>query len=417
MTPNREAVSRAALRVALSSAGEIAGRAVNLLLPFALFAIHSISDVTDCFFIVLAISFFFQGTLANSLVNALVPEFVKNEEICTLRNFMLWIFASGILAALIATSSAIGLFSQGETLLIAASVFLMTGTGLASAPATAVLYANHRYTPPGLTWGLRIIPIAIYIQWHPAMPALHLLLAGLALADTARFIILHRLTQGQLTLQKAPPLHLPSSALHMILGAAIAGITPLLARWIASFDEAGSVTIFEAADRIYSAIASLATIGVGNVMLVYLSRLANTRDGEQGWHLMLRSSFAWGLLWLALSFIFWLLFPLLTSWFQLQTEPAMTEVRHTFLAFSFGIPGFIMTIVLSRRILTLELSHTLITTALAGLTFSAIVGSTLFTLTGTSGIALALSGTQYLAAWMMFISVRKASRNADPRSI
>jgi peptidoglycan biosynthesis protein MviN/MurJ (putative lipid II flippase) len=410
MNSKRGAVSRAAWRIALSSAGEVAGRAINLLLPFILFVLHSVNAITDYFFIALAIAFFFQGTLANSLVNTLVLEFVKDEERRSLRNFMFWTLAFSILAALIAAIPATELFSPEETLLIAVSIFLISGAGLASAPATAILYSAHRYTLPGLTWGLRIIPIMLYFHWQPSTPQLHLLLIGLALADTTRFIILCTLTQRQFTLQKASPLHLPSSALQMIMGAAITGMTPLLARWIASFGEAGNVTIFETADRIYSAIASLATIGVGNVMLVYLSRLTNTQEEEQGWRLMLRASFAWSLLWLALSFILWLAFPLLTSWFQHQAETAITEVRRTFLAFSLGMPGFIMTILLSRRILTLGLFRSFITTSLAGLTFSTAAGAVLFTLMGTSGIALALSGTQYLVAWMLYLDIKKASR-------
>lgn len=401
MGSSKGIIGRASQRIVLSSAGEVVGRAVNLLLPFALFSIHSVSATTDIFFLIMAVAFFAQGTLTNAIINALVPELIKNKEIQNIRVFLVWTIIASLLAGLVAAL----LISEQPWVHVALSsgaVVLMASTSLAAAPAVAVLYANHRYGIPGLTWGLRIIPVALYIFLRPTEPALHWLLTGLALADTGRMIILVFLTRGHYCLQThSKSLQLPLSAHHLILASVIAGFTPLIVRWIASIGDDGGVSIFEAADRLYAAIASLSTIGVGNVTLVYLARLTNTPEEERGWQLIWKISLAWSFLWLILGFFLWFIFPSLTTWVEVQTKDVLIEIRHTFLTLTLGLPGFIMTNVLSRRILTLGYSHTLVKMALIGLASNCVAGTLLFNSMGTMGIGLALSINQYIIVAMM----------------
>ncbi len=391
------------------------GRAVNLLLPIALLTIHSVSSITDMFFLTMAVAFFAQGTLTNVLVNALVPELVKNNEVLNIRTYLIWTTVTGILTGLFAFIIMPDEQSSNSVVILsAASVALMASTSLAAAPAIAALNTAHRYGIPGLTWGLRIVPVALYFLFQPDEPALHWLLAGIAISDTARATILIGLVQERfclINIKKKLPF--PVSAQHLILASAITGLTPLLIRWIASTGDTGGVSIFEAADRLYAAIASLATIGVGNVTLVYLSRLTNTPEEERGWQLIFRVTLAWSLLWLALSFLFWLFFPFLTAWIDFQSEEILMAIRHTFLALAIGLPGFIMTSILSRRLLTLGYSRALIPMSLVSLACSGILGGLLFKLMNTAGLGLALSISQYIVFLLMSRKLMKISTHAN----
>ncbi len=418
MSLSREVIGRAMRRVGLSSAGEVVGRAVNLLLPFALLTIYNAGTFTDSFFLAMAVAFFVQGTLANVLVNTLVAELVNHEKTHDLRVFLGWTSFAGLFAGLVASTLTAEQLSFNATFITAISVAFMASAGLAAAPAIAKLNVAHRYGMPGLTWGLRIIPLGLYFFWRPEEPVLHWLLAGLALADIMRAVILMNLTKAQFCLHhSADTLHFPLSAKHMIFASSIAGLTPLIVRWIASFGNAGDVSIFEAADRLYAAVASLATIGIGNVTLVYLANLTNTPEEQSGWKLILRTSIAWSLLWLALSILLWFSFPFVMAWIKFQTYNVSAEIRHTFLALSLGIPGFIMTGVFSRRLLTLGYSHALIPMALIGLICTTLISGLLFNLLATVGIGLSLSASQYLVMIMMSRKLAKISAHANTNPI
>jgi len=417
MGSSRKIVQRVTLRVGISSLGEICGRAVNLLLPFAVIAVHGTNLLTDNFFLAMAVAFFIQGTLANVTITALVPEFIKNGEKRSLHMFLRWPIIAGALAALVAGLLTTESLSASASIICIASVTVMAISGLTAAPAVAALNADHRYGMPGFVWGLRIIPVAIYLLWSPDTSNLHWLLAGLAVADTARLGILLCLARKWLSLHtNFTPLIFPQTAQHLILASATVGLTPLAARWIASFGDAGTVSLFEAADRIYAAVASLATIGVGNVTLVYLARLNGTDQERKGWRLILWVSMAWSLLWLIIGILLWAAFPLVSIWTQPSMGIAANTVRHTFLALVLGIPAFIMTGIFSRRLITLGLSQSLIFMSFVGFLFSLIGGALFFSILGVPGIAVALSCTQYLVAWMMLHTLVKKSRHAYSRS-
>jgi len=412
MSPSSTMIGRALWRVGLSSAGEVAGRAVNLLLPFALFAVHSVDARMDGFFLAVAVAFFFQGSLANALVSALVPLLVQDRQTHTLRGLLRWSLAGGLLAGALALGLTSATLSPATVMTVLA-VVLMAASGLIAAPAVAVLNADHRYGMPGLTWMLRVVPVVLYLTMRPDVPALHWLMLGLALSDAGRAAVLLTLVRGRLTLSgSGVALHLPPAAAHLMLASAVAGLTPLIARWLASLGEPGGVSLFEAADRLYSALASLATIGVGNVTLVYLARLTGTKDEHRGWRWILWSSMAWSLLWLALSIVLWVFFPVVGEWFHLQSRAALAQVRDAFLALALGIPAFIMTGVLGRRLLIVGRAELFMPITMVGVAFSTVIGWLMFSVAGPAGIGVALSGAQYLVMCLMGLAVRKGRDDA-----
>lgn len=405
---------RVARRVSLSSAGEVVGRSVNVLLPFAILYVHSVDILTDAFFLALAVTFFVQGSVGNIVTSVQVIEFVKDRAPRSLRIFSLWAVGGGLIAGMLACFFSRSVMDPLATALVACSVALSAAAGLLAAPAAAVLNADHRYLWPGITWVFRIGPVIAYIIWSPTAPSLHWLLAGIALTDLLRAVVLLRLSQGRLNFgPDHQPLRFPVDALYLILGGMVAGITPLLARWIASLGGPGNVSIFDAADRFYGAVASLATIGMGNVILVYLSRLDVEADGARAWRLILGAATVWGLLWTGIAILVWLLFPLGAHLFAAQAAQTFSDIRDTFLALSVGFPAFILGMVYSRRILTLGLARSLLPMALIGLVCSVSAGFFLFEQFGTTGIAVGIAAGQYLVLGLMIRCVRTRRDNAN----
>ena len=399
----RQVAFRAARRIGLSSVGEAIGRAANVLLPFAILYIHSVDGRTDAFFLALAVAYFVQGTLANVVATIQVIELVKDQDRRSLRQFVKWAVGGSAIAACIVSLVGNAVWSVEGTLIAASAVAVSAAAGLLAAPASAVLNSDHRYLMPGLTWAFRIAPIGLYFFLSPANPELNWLLLGIALADVLRTALLFALCNGRLTFSKLDPvLSFPIDAIHLLLSTSVAGLTPLAARWIASLGDPGSVSIFDTADRVYGAVASLASIGMGSVVLVYLSRL-NEHKGEEdrAWMWTVRSALAWGGLWTALSVLIWFGFPQAARLFAAQTEQTFGDIRNTFLALSIGLPALILGIVYSRRILTLGLARRLLPMAFAGLGCSVIAGFMLLRQFGTAGIALAIAAGQYLVLGLM----------------
>jgi hypothetical protein len=167
------------------------------------------------------------------------------------------------------------------------------------------------------------------------------------------------------------------------------------------------VSLFEIADRLYTAVASLATIGTGGVILVYLARLTGTPEEERGWRWILWASLAWSLAWLSVGILVWAAIPHAATWVAPQHTGLVASIRDTFLAFALGLPGFTMSGVLGRRLVTLGYSRSLIAIAAVGVACVAVVGTGLLASLGTAGIALALTLGHYLAIALMFLQLRK----------
>ena len=402
MGPTHQVIGRALRRVGRSSIGDLFGRAVTLILLFVLLRREGISTAMDEFCLALAVGSFLYGTLANVVVIALVPDFVYDHRRRGILGYIGWTAVAGLTAGVVSATVAGGPAFSPSGLAGAASIAVMGTAGMLAAPAAAALYAAHRYLAPGLSWGLRLLPVSLYLLWPNRPPELIWLLAGLALADAFRAAALLWLSRDRfLFARRGESLRFLRTALPLILAAAIAGLSPVVARWIASLGEAGGVSTFEAADRIYGAIASAASTGTGSVLLVYLARLDGTPQERDGWRWVLVASLAWSLAWLVISILLWALMPTAASWFGAQNAAALGPIRNTYLALTLGLPAFIMTGVLGRRLLTQGYARSLVTMATAGMTFMAGASAILYPLVGTPGIGLSIALSQYLVAALM----------------
>lgn len=404
---------RAAKRVSLASAGEIAGRTINLALPFFVLHLYSADSATDRFFFVFSIGFFVFGTLSNILTSVFVPEFISSKPPRNLRSYLRWsaLIASctGLLAVLMAGGNSV----LAEVIVLGASAGGMAMAGLVSAPSIAALNADHRYFLPGLTIGLRALPVAVYWMIQPERSYLPFLLSGLAVTDGIRAVVLWLNARNRFSGNPAhAPLKIPASALYLVAAGLIAGSTPVTIRWIASFGDPGSLSVFEVADRLYSAIASLASIGMGSVVLVYLARLEETSDADMYWSWIAVATLAWGLIWSLVGLGIWAAFPQFSDWINFHEARDVNLVRSTFLGLIAGMPAFILTVALGRRLFTAGLSRHLVPMSIMGLCFNLIAGIVLFLYYDTAGLAISLSLSHFLVATLMFIRIRQFTSRA-----
>lgn len=401
MGPSRGVIERGLRRVGESAIGEIVGRGVNLALPFVVLSMNSATLATDVLFLALAVAFMFNGTLANVVASIHVLDFAKSVNRRSMQAFLPWVAAAGLMSGVATVMLVPPELGWSAALVTAFSVTISASAGLLAAPATAALNSDHRYMAPGLTWSFRLVPLIGYAAASPAIPALHLLLAGIAVTDSFRTAVLLRLASYRLALRDGHPLTFPAEALHLVAGSIVAGLTPLAARWLASLGDPGGVSIFEAADRLHSAMASLAVIGFGNVVLVYLARLSGTADEHQTWRWILLVGIVWSLIWMVAATLIWALLPDVLAALPRQTTQTLAEMRNVFLALSTGLPAFIISVVFSRRMLTTGLTRRLLPMALAGFAFTSASGWLLSQSLGIIGIAFAVSAGQYLVMLLM----------------
>jgi len=399
---------RAAQRVALASAGEITGRAINLILPFLVLHLYSADDHTDRFFFVFAIGFFVFGTLSNILTSVFVPVFVSDKEPRNIGAYVRWSTIVAGLAGVVAVALFLDRSISTDVVILGISTGIMAMAGLLSAPSIAVLNSEHRYLLPGLTLGFRAIPIGLFWAMHPDRSQLPFLLSGLAVADSLRAHVLCVSTRSHFsTNSRYAQLKVPGSALHLVIAGLIAGSSPVVIRWIASLGDPGTLSIFELADRLYSAVASLASIGMGTVVLVYLARLETDSEVEEHWNWIVGATLAWGVLWTTVSVGLWALFPHIAAWISINEGSSVNLIRSTYLGLVLGMPAFVLNVALSRRLFTAGLSRHLVPMALVGFCFNAVAGMVMFDRFGTIGLAAAFSLSQYLVSALMYRRIRK----------
>ena len=158
----------------------------------------------------------------------------------------------------------------------------------------------------------------------------------------------------------------------------------------------------------------MAFIRAGQKLLYYKKRHDLM---SKGWRLIFITSLFWSILWLIISILLWISLPYLNHWIPIIQNDVFTEIRHIFLALAIGLPGFIMTGTLGRRLFTLRYSHLLISMSLAGLTTAAVFCSLFFYNFGTLGLGIGISISQYLVAFLMLYKLMNISKYANTNSI
>lgn len=382
---------RIASWVNAATAANILGRAGNLLVPFIVLGLHESGRETDSFFIGFAVAFYFFGTLSNSVCDALVPRLASAPFNFTHAR---WALISAFAAILsLTTTAALSQIGNGTISLVEITSFaVMAGAGVYASPAIAALHLQNRYALPNLLWLTRLVPLAAYSSISTSQTPLYLLALGLAVADVIRaWILMNRARLRLFTTSGSNRDGREARNIVPIMAASIiAGLNPLIDRWIAALGEPGAITTLEAAERVYQAIASVATIGVTSVLLVYLSRAHQHQRLETSWSRALAAAFPWAAFWLATALgVGWLVFPNeILPLFNLGADATDTATS-TYLAYAWGLPALIYGLFVVRRYVVEGRLRQLLMFAVLSVLLNAILSWVGFNLLGITGIAIA----------------------------
>ncbi len=176
--------ARIARPVGAATLGNAAGSLANVLMPLVIISYCGANRITDNYFLILAIGFYFYGTLANALNEASVPLLITGELTLRKRTVLTFGAAAGmaVWAAALIGSAWGGLLNT----VYATALALMAGAGIANGFAAGLLQARERYALPGISWGLRLIPLGLFILAGPTAERLAWLAVGIGAADWLR---------------------------------------------------------------------------------------------------------------------------------------------------------------------------------------------------------------------------------------
>jgi len=267
--------------------GQLVGRSINFLIPFVLLHLYDFGKTTDIFFLAFSIASFFFGTIANLLTDASIPRAVRGQP---LLNARLRLKLGIILALIAATIVWIANYTSDSlpilTLLLGVAAMVI-GAVFAAFPA-GVLSAHDHYALPGILWGLRSLPLLIWWLARPTDQMLGWLMLSLGGMDLLRAYWLERLARHSTHFWVCGHWNSLQGYFSIIVAGMLGGLNPIVDRFIAAKADAGGVSLLEAGERFYGVLATLATIGVMNVILVKLSHKHDQASFEQLYQRMLR---------------------------------------------------------------------------------------------------------------------------------
>ncbi len=412
-------VKRLIAGTAAATAANVVGRTVNVAFPLVILAQYAPDQHTDGFFLTLALSFFFSGSLANALTDATVPVVVQTHGVPTLRFRAAWA-ALCAAAFLVAWSLALALAPAGRPTLALGGALMVTA-GVLSAFPSATLYAHHRYLAPGLLWLARL----------PAFLALPLLPDGseqlgwfavcVGLADVLRLEVLRRMARrlppSSAESKATPMLGFGKHYLSIVLSSALAGLNPIVDRWIASLSGPGDISVLDLAERFFGIVGSLATVGFATVALVHLSTPSRGRPGTTWWQTV-RITILWGVAWTTVGLVFGVvaLPPLCSQWLALS-PPQQAALEATYTNYTYGILPLLLGILAVRQLYSEGQARRVPPIAVVSLLLNALLSYGLFRLLGVSGIALATTLVYCVTAALLLAATRKVETGRSARRL
>lgn len=377
----------------IATLAHLIGRAANVVLPLAIIAVFGADAHTDRFFWVMALGFFCYGTLANAIAESTVPLLVATNRylqpsnilkysaaitLCTLLAGILWHSATGRLSAVYASALA-----------------LMVGAGIANGFFTGILHEQERYTPAGLTWALRFIPLVVLMVLRPSHTHLPWLAFGIGLMDWARCLVLIRcgrhVRSGAVAMDlKAFVIRYRSTYLTVMTAMVIMGANPLVDRWIAQISGPGGISILDAAERIYGILGALCTLGLMTVLLTRLSRAATMGHLDHNWSDVLKTVTLWCLVWMIVGVLcgHWILDWWLTGATAL-TAGQCADVKQAYWFYLAGLPLFTCGVVYAKRLQALRRTGVLVWVSVLAVMLNIVASLALCRVMGIPGIALA----------------------------
>jgi peptidoglycan biosynthesis protein MviN/MurJ (putative lipid II flippase) len=414
-TPDSTA-RRLIVAAATATAAHVVGRAVNVAFPLVLLGLHRPDAHTDAFFLTLAIGFFFFGTLANALTDATVPVLLREGKGPAARHQITW--ALGSAAAFLAAWTVAVHIPQVGGAPLAIGGTLMVLAGVLAAFPSARLYAGHRFAAPGLLWLLRSLPLLAFVALARDSEAVPWFALGIGLADALRLLSLRHLSTRLPA--RVPDSHDAPSTIPrthyvwVVMASAVAGLNPIIDRWIVSLGAPGEVSVLELAERFFGVVGALATVGFANVALVHLSG----REGGANWAYSVRATMAWGALWTTVGLAAGLvaLPQLYRHWLDLTTtQQAWLDAAYA--SYTLGIVPLLLGVLSVRRLYAGGWAHWVPPVAVLSLLLNALASYLLFRVMGVPGVALATTLVYCVTAALLLWAVRRLDLGESTRRL
>jgi peptidoglycan biosynthesis protein MviN/MurJ (putative lipid II flippase) len=390
-----------------ATAGHVVGRAVNVLTPLIVVGLHGAGTLTDRFFFIMALAFFFHGTMAHALTETTVPLIVSGR--LGLDGKRIALLGGGCTLLVFGITAILGVTIAPLPPLYGLALALMAGAGVANGLAVGVWNAGGRYALPGLTWALRFLPLGLYMAFQRSSADLAWLAMGIAAADGVRCaVLLYASPLKRSTAPALPPSALLSNYGTILLAGMIMGVNPIINRLIAGLGGPGSLTILETGERYFGVIAGLATMGLMPVLLTYLSQKAAGGTLGAVWRPVARKLCAWCAAWLAIGVAFGYL-GLQTGWLQLAalTGPQADEMRQVYWCYLAGLPTLVFFLAHLKRLQAAGRLRIVLLTAITSVALNVPLSLLLHAWMGIAGIALATTLVYAVACLMLWLFTRR----------
>jgi len=394
--------------VSTATLANAVGRSANVLLPLALVSIYGANPDTDRFFFILALAFYFYGTLSYAAAEGSVPIAIQYHRSLSSQGIIKIAISATAILLLIAWV----VLSQNEAYQIwyAVGFALMAGAGIANGFSIGILHAHSRYALPGLSWALRFIPLILFIASHQPVANLHLLAIGIGVADWCRLALLlcmrpetpasHQSWQVLPFLRRHLSDYLPLSIAMLLMG-----LNPIVDRLIASLSGTGSLSILDAGERLFGIFSTLCTLGMMTVLLTRLSQAVLDRTLDRKWPLILKMALGWSGIWLLIGAMVG--FGIFGDWISDSTSLSEFQGQSVQRTYGYYLPGllpFTFSIVYIKRLQAIGHNWRLAVISLCMVVFNVPVSLALHSAMGVPGIALATS-LVYSAQSLMLAAV------------
>jgi len=248
------------------------GRAIGLLIPFFIAAWFGVTSETDAFFFAYGLILFLSGIFAPVVENIIVPYIAeaktKNEDVGRFVGKILGVTGGGLFAFagifLLIMKPILSLMTDFDleslnlvyhlTIEIAPLIILLTWTSILA----GTLNAHKRFALPALSPAFRAIANLIIIFFLKDKFGVHSVALGYIGGEIVRLVILviviKKLNLFRLRLSFQIDNRLRdfiNTASYQTIGMAAVGLNPIIDKTMASWLDAGSVSILHYADRLY----------------------------------------------------------------------------------------------------------------------------------------------------------------------
>lgn len=390
--------------------GQLIGRSINFLIPFVLLNLYVPSKTTDGFFLAFSIAFFFFGTIANTLTDASIPQTVRGQPLLNARlRLQLGIVFAVIAIGIVWIANYTNNTSPPLTLLL--GIAAMVIGAIFAAFSAGVLNAQESYIWPGILWGLRALPLLAWWFAHPTDQVLSWLMLALGGADLLRAYCLEQMPRRSAQIWACGHWNSLHGYFPVIVAGMIGGLNPVVDRFIATQADAGGVSLLEAGERFYGALATLATIGVMNVILVKLSHKHDRIGFERLYQSILGIGALWAGGWTLLGLAGWIVTSewLMKHFFRVDAGQAAL-IDTIYLYYLAGLPAFVLGLICVRAYLAQGWQRSLIVLSLLSVGANAGLSLGLFHFIGIPGISLATTAVYTLVTLSMLLHLSQLSR-------